>query len=208
VVPAAVAGTVDVKVTTPNGTSALTSADHFTYVAASAPSVTGVTPTSGTTGGGTVVTITGSGFSAATKVSFGTKAAVTYTVLSDTTIVATAPPGAAGTVDITVTTPSGTSAISAADHYTYTAAPAPTVTSITPTSGTTAGGTLVTIFGTNLLGTTSVAFGGVAATIVAIYSDGAIVVAAPPHTAGTVDITVTTYSGTSATGTGDQFTYA
>jgi hypothetical protein len=208
VAPTAVAGTVDVKVTTPNGTSAMSSADRFTYLAAPAPSVTGVTHASGGTGGGNVVTIMGSGFSGATAVSFGTKSALTYTVLSDTMIIATAPPGAAGNVDITVTTPSGTSAISAADRFTYIAAPAPTVSSITPTSGTTAGGTLVTIFGTNLAGVTSVSFGTAAATIVAILSDGAIVVAAPAHTAGTVDITVTTYSGTSATGAGDQFTYA
>ena len=53
-------GTVDVTVTTPSGTSATSSADQFTYLAA--PTVTGISPTAGPLGGGTVVTITGTGF--------------------------------------------------------------------------------------------------------------------------------------------------
>ncbi len=208
VAPARAAGTVDVRETTPEGTSTPSTADQFTYLAAPAPSVTGLTPTSGSTGGGTVVTITGSGFSAATAVSFGTKPATAYTVHSDSVITATAPPQAAGIVDITVTTPSGTSAVVTADRFTYTAAPTPTVTSVTPASGPTAGGTLVTIFGTNLAGATSVSFGTATGAIAAIYSDTAIVAVAPAHAAGTIDVTVTTYSGTSPTGSGDQFTYA
>ena len=53
---------------------------------------------------------------------------------------------------MTVTTPGGTSATSPADEFTYVAAP--TVTSINPTSGPTAGGTTVTVTGTNLSGAT------------------------------------------------------
>jgi hypothetical protein len=172
------------------------------------PSVTGVSPSSGSTGGTTVVTITGSGFTAATAVSFGTVAANTYTVNSDTTITVLAPPQAAGTIDVTVTTPSGTSSTGSADHFTYTATAAPTVTSITPTTGPTGGGTVVTIFGTNLLGITGVSFGGTAATLVTSYSGTAVVATAPAHAAGTVDITVTTYGGTSATGSADHYTYS
>ena len=87
----------------------------------SSVSVTGVSPASGTTNGGTSVTITGSGFTAppaATGVSFGS-AAAQFTVDSGTQITATSPPGT-GTVHITVTTPAGTSAATAADQFTYT----------------------------------------------------------------------------------------
>ena len=54
-------GVVDVTVTTAGGQSATSAADQFTYVVA--PVVTGVSPTSGPAVGGTLVTITGTGFS-------------------------------------------------------------------------------------------------------------------------------------------------
>ena len=75
-------GTVDVTVTTPGGTSATSPADQFTYVAA--PTVTGLSPTSGPAAGGTLVTITGTGFTGATAVDFGTTPATSFTVVSDT----------------------------------------------------------------------------------------------------------------------------
>ena len=62
------AGTVTVTATTAGGTSA--SGEHFTYEAA--PTITKVTPGAGPTAGGTVVTLTGTGFvSGATTVTFG-----------------------------------------------------------------------------------------------------------------------------------------
>ena len=87
----------------------------------SSVSVTGVSPASGTTKGGTSVTITGTGFTAppaVTGVSFG-GAAAQFTIDSGTQITATSPPGT-GTVHITVTTPAGTSAATAADQFSYT----------------------------------------------------------------------------------------
>jgi IPT/TIG domain len=81
-------------------------------------SVTGISPASGTTAGGTTVTITGNGFTGATGVHFGTAAATGVTIDSRTQITATSPPGT-GTVDITVITPAGTSAVTTADQYTY-----------------------------------------------------------------------------------------
>ena len=66
----------------PGGTSPTSAADQFTYTAA--PAVTGLSPTSGPAAGGTSVTITGTGFTGATAVDFGTTAATSYTVVSNT----------------------------------------------------------------------------------------------------------------------------
>jgi len=82
--------------------------------------VVGTNPSSGPTAGGTAVTITGTNLSGATSVSFGSSSGI-VTADSATSITATAPAEAAATVDVTVTTPGGTSAASSADHYTFVA---------------------------------------------------------------------------------------
>ena len=84
------------------------------------PTIASISPTSGPNSGGTTVTITGANFTGATAVSFGNTAASGFRFNSDSQITATAPAELAGTVDITVTTPSGTSQAIATDQYTYT----------------------------------------------------------------------------------------
>src|SRR5262249_40890508 len=105
----------------------------------SAPTVTAVSPNTGGTGGRTSVTLPGTNFVDVTDVQFGNTPADSFTVNSSTSITATSPSHGAGTVDITVTTPYGTSATSTADQFNYTLAPAPAITQITPTSGPTDG---------------------------------------------------------------------
>ncbi|WP_373785280.1 IPTL-CTERM sorting domain-containing protein [Delftia acidovorans] len=204
--PAHASGTVGIKlVTTANG--AYTNGD-FTYVAA--PAITAIHPIAGPTAGGTPVILTGSGFTSAAPsgaVQFGSTAA-NYTVNSDTQITAIAPPGAAGTVDITVSTIGGNSASSIVDRFTYVAAPA--ITAIHPIAGPTAGGTPVILTGSGFTSATpsgAVQFGSTAANYT-VNSDTQITAIAPPGAAGTVDITVSTVGGTSATSAGDRFTYA
>ncbi|OWK41895.1 polymorphic outer membrane protein [Fimbriiglobus ruber] len=87
-----------------------------------APTVTALSVSTGPAAGGTTVTITGTNLGNAIVVDFGT---VAGTVVSDTAtqIVATSPAGAAGAVDVTVTTVNGTSATSPADQFTYAAVP-------------------------------------------------------------------------------------
>jgi hypothetical protein len=191
------------------------------------PAVTRVSPVSGTTVGGNTVTITGIGLTRAAAVRFG---GVRGTIISDsdtritvispprtitaalivTTAAITADPGrqitgtGAGTVDITVTTPFGTSKTTAADRFTYTV-PRPAVTGISPRGGGTAGGTTVSITGTGLAGATGVRFGSADATIVA-DSSTQITVTSPPGT-GTVPITVTTPAGSSGSVPVGRFTY-
>ncbi|WP_338679375.1 IPT/TIG domain-containing protein [Janthinobacterium sp. TB1-E2] len=194
-------GTVDVTITTPSGSSAISPADKFTYVVA--PAVSAISPTSGPATGGSTVTITGSNFSGATAVTFGSTAATGFTINSATQITATAPAGT-GTVDVTVTTPGGTSAISPTDKFTYVVAPA--LSAISPTSGPATGGSTVTITGSNFSGATAVTFGSTAATGFTIDSTTQITATAPAGT-GTIDVTVTTPGGSSAISPADKFTY-
>src|SRR5579864_1589 len=124
------------------------------------PTITNVNPNSGPTAGGTTVTITGTNFFIVSAVKFGRNAAASFTVNSSTQITATSPAGT-GIVDITVTAGGGTSATSAADQFSYVSAP--TVTNVNPNTGPPAGGTSVTITGTNFSGATAVRFGSNAA---------------------------------------------
>ncbi len=83
-----------------------------------APAVSGISPTSGPSTGGTAVTIAGSNFSGATEVEFGGHSATTFTVVNPNEITAVSPPGI-GTADVQVVTPGGTSAAIASDRFTY-----------------------------------------------------------------------------------------
>ena len=193
-------GTVNITVTTAAGTSAAT-ADRFTY-AAQAPIVTGVSPSHGSTAGAITVTITGTGLADATAVKFGGVPG-TITRDSGTQITAISPAGT-GTVNITVTAPAGTSPATTADRFTY-RTPAPTVTAVSPSQGSTVGGTRVTITGTNLSGATEVSFGGARGTIT--RDSGTQIIVTSPAGSGTVDIKVTTPVGTSTVTSADRFTY-
>jgi RHS repeat-associated protein len=192
-------GTVDITVTTAGGTSAKTTADHYLYT--NAPVITGVSPTAGPLGGGTQVTVSGVNLGGPTAVHFGTKTA-RFTAVSGTSLRATAPAGVR-TVDVTVSTRLGTSAKVTADHFAYW--PRPTVTKVAPASGSTKGGTGVTITGTWVAGASAVHFGSKAAKITKVTST--VVTATAPAGSGTVDITVTAPGGTSAHTTHDRFTY-
>jgi hypothetical protein len=207
VTPPQAAGAVNVTVLSPTGNSAASSSSQFTYAAAPAPAVSSLGTTGGSTAGGTTVVLTGSTFTAASQVLFGSVAAASFTVDSATQITAVSPPQSAAVVDVTVTTPSGTSSTSSSDQFTYTAEPAPAVSGISPSSGNTAGGTVVTISGSHFTSATDVTFGGTSAASFTVLSDTAILATAPAGTAGTVDVQVVTPSGTSSAVAGDQFTY-
>jgi hypothetical protein len=74
------------------------------------PTLTSVSPNSGTTAGGTAVTLTGTGFTGAPSVTFGGTAATSVVVVNATTITCITPARAAGTASVLVTTPGGTNA--------------------------------------------------------------------------------------------------
>ena len=88
------------------------------------PTITGVSPSSGTTAGGTAVTITGTDFSSVAAVTFGDTAATAVTVVGDTNMTATTPAHAAETVDVVVTNDFNRSG-TLTNGYTFVAAAAP-----------------------------------------------------------------------------------
>jgi autotransporter-associated beta strand protein len=194
-------GTVDVSVTTPAGTSDPVPADQFTYGVF--PAVTGISPTSGSTLGGTAVTITGAGLGAADQVEFNGMPAEAFTINADGSLTAITPNMNAGEVDITVITPLGNSATSSADQFTF--VPPPVIASplLSPPSGTVYGGTPVTIVGTNLAGATAVDFGSTPATILSNTDNQGVdtLLVLSPEAANDsptfVYVTVTTPYGTS-----------
>ena len=197
-------GTVDVEVTTPGGTD--TAAGAYTYVAA--PTISSVSPDEGPTSGGQTVTIEGTNLENVSAVDFGASAGSGLNEVSATKIEIVTPSGS-GTVDVEVTTPGGSD--TAAGAYTYVAAP--TVSSVVPGEGPTAGGTVVTITGANLTGASKVEFGGTAVTCdgtvahCKVESGTEVKATSPAHPEGTVDVTVTTAGGTSATSAADHFFY-
>src|SRR5439155_17043492 len=114
-------GAVDVTVTNTAGTSATSASDLFTYQAVQ-PAITSLNPTSGQTGGGTTVTITGTNFITGATVDFGGVAATGVVVNSATSITAVSPATVTpGAVHVHVTTSGGTSAEVAGDQFTYNA---------------------------------------------------------------------------------------
>ncbi len=165
------------------------------------PDVTGITPSSGPTAGGTTgVVISGTDLAGAMSVTIGGNAA-TITANTSTSITITTPAGTAGAKNVVVTTPGGTSTLT--NGFTYVAGP--DATGITPSSGPTAGGTTgVVISGTDLAGAMSVTIGGNAATITANTSTS-ITITTPAGTAGAKNVVVTTPGGTSTLTNG--FTY-
>jgi len=82
------------------------------------PTVTSVTPSTGPTTGGNTVTITGTGFTGATSVTFGGVAATSFTVVNDTTITSVVPSGSTtGAVSVIVTTMVGSNAANSLYSY-------------------------------------------------------------------------------------------
>jgi hypothetical protein len=192
---------VDVTVTTPGGTSAVSSEDRYTYVPL--PTVNALTPTSGPASGGTVVTVYGINFVEPSSVRFGTDAGTHVTIVNSGELKVTAPAGS-GTVNVTVATPGGTSTVSGNDRYSYFARPI--VNGISPASGRKSGGTVVTVYGINFGGPAAVWFGTDPGTHVTIVNSGELKVISPAGI-GTVNVTVATPGGTSAVSSSDHYKY-
>jgi hypothetical protein len=170
------------------------------------PVIMKIKPNSGPVDGGTSVVITGTNLAGTSGVDFGAVEATSFHVNSATSVTAIAPPQAAGVVDISVTTLGGTSAVTTKDRYKYT----PTITELEPNTGSTAGGTLVTVRGTGFEPGTSATlfkFGTSKGTGVDCTSSTECTVMAPAHAAGAVDVTATVNKTVSPKTSSDKFTY-
>jgi hypothetical protein len=198
-------GSYEVVVSDANGTS--TGGPSYTYVPPAPPTVTSVEPASGSSAGGTKLIVKGTGFLAGAAVTVG-HAATAVKVASPTKITAVTTATESGSYEVVVSDANGTS--TGGPLYTYLAPLQPKVNTVSPKTGPAAGGTSVTITGTDLTSgsTPAVNFGSTEASEVTVLSGKQIVAVSPPVLlAGTVDITVTTAGGTSAAIAKDRFTY-
>jgi hypothetical protein len=175
--------------------------------------VASVSPSFAIVGDSTLVEISGANFDGATAVTFGSEPAIKFEVDTSTSISATSPAGMTGTVDVTVTTPAGTSTTSSMDKFVFEgpSSSPPVVTSLSPSSTIVHDEILVGIEGSNFIGATAVHFGSIsipASSFVVLSASDIGVVNIPDEPAGTVvDVTVTTAAGTSALSLADRFTY-
>jgi hypothetical protein len=165
----------------------------------SGPNPSSVSPPSGSPYGGTPVTITGTGFVPGATVLLGGALLTDAVVVDSATIVATTPAHAAGPVDVMVTNPDSTTGTLAGGYTYLPATPAPTVSSISPTSGSSAGGTPVTIHGSGFVAGAAVTLGGVAAGAVHFVDSATLTADTGPHAPGMVDVTVTNVASPSGT---------
>ena len=215
------AGTVNVTVTDAAGTS---NPEPFTYVAPPLIGVNGLSPAYGPDGGGTVVTLTGTGLTGISAVTFTQASAFTacgsgsftagtnVTFVSDTEAKVTTPAFADGPAVVCVTATGGTAP--AAEEFTFEPAPTISATGVNPTQGPVAGGTTVTITGTGFAvgdPATTVTFGGADATDVTVVSSTEITAVTPPSPlpspgTGPVPVAVKDAGGGPVTAA-QQFTY-
>lgn len=181
-------------------------------IGAAVPNLTNVSPAIGPLAGGTSLTLTGTNFASGATVAFvelpsndvfGTpsaKAGTSVVFVNATQLTVTTPSAsAAGAVNVVVMNPDFQTA-TLASGYTYSvAAPPPTVTAVSPNSGSTAGGTSVTITGTGFVATPSVTFGGANATSEVLVNSTTLTATTPARAAGLVNVVVTNPDAQSGT---------
>jgi nitrogen regulatory protein PII len=165
----------------------------------SEPVVISVLPATGSTAGGTSLTISGSGFQPGATVTLS-GAATTATVLNERLITAITPASSvARAVDVIVTNPGGkTGGLTGA--YSYVAVSPPIVERIEEGVGSTAGGAPFRISGTGFQTHPTLTFGTVPVQVTLFQNS--LFGLTPPHEAGTVDLVVTNADGQTGTLTG------
>ena len=149
-----------------------------------------IQPSSGSTFGGTQVTLTGQGFVDGTTVTFGGAAATGDSVTPSKVVVLT-PAHAAGPVDVVVTVPGGQQASYPAGYTYVVTESAPAIDGIDPSQGPAGGGTPVTISGSNFVAPVTVRFGTFTAPGAEVGAGGTTIVAVTPAApVGSVTVTV------------------
>ncbi|MDK2856404.1 MAG: hypothetical protein PWQ41_526 [Bacillota bacterium] len=197
--PPGEAGPARITVTNKDGGSTFVDG-KFTYI--SVPKITSITPAAGTIYGGTWVTIKGSGFLqegvVGPTVYFGAQKATAVVYISPTEVAAKTPPAKAGPVDVTLVNPDAgrdgspdSGRVTLPGGFTYRVpATSPAILAVDPQRGTTAGGTLVTITGSDFRQGAVVYFGYKPASKVTWRDYGKLEAVTPPGEEGAVDVTV------------------
>ncbi len=186
-VPAGASGRVPIIVQTPSGVG---TPPYNLFTISAVPSIASFAPATGAVGAS--VTLTGTNFTGATAVSFGSTPAASFTVVSGEQIRAVVPAGASAGV-ISVVTPSGT----ATSVSPFTPIATPRITALTPASGSV--GSSFTITGVALTGASRVLLGSTAITAFTVLSDGSISATVPAGAAsGTVQVVTSGGTATSA----------
>ncbi|BEP16520.1 hypothetical protein acdb102_48310 [Acidothermaceae bacterium B102] len=173
--------------------------------ATSSPAVTSLSAAAGPLAGGERISLHGNGFTHVTKVVFGGATAHGVRVTSTHTLSVVVPKHKADRVDIRVLTTTGESTAVKADRFTYIAPPA--ITSLTPATGPTTGGTRITVKGKNFTHVKAVLFGTTKGTKLHVLSATTLLVTTPTNSPGLIDVHVRTSYGTSKTAKTDHFAY-
>lgn len=192
---------VSVTVQTYDGNGSVTLSNTYAYVPL--PLISSLSTTTGLATGGTTVTVTGANLANTSGVTVGGVSATGVVNVSGTSVRFTTPPGVAGLQDVVLTTTYGGS-VTSANAFRY--IEAPSITSITPPGGPTAGGTQIVIAGANLDNATSVTIGGTAANVTA-NTGTSVTVTTPAGSAGAKSITLQTYDGVGSVTSSNAFTY-
>jgi formylglycine-generating enzyme required for sulfatase activity len=158
------------------------------------PGLVEMSPSSGPAAGGTPITLRGANLLGATGVTVGGVAASNVQVINATTVTAVTPAGSLGAKPVGVTTAFGTATLASA----YSCLPAPTLASVSPSTGPAFGSTLITLTGTNLTGATDVTVGGVAGWIEQVVSDTTVTAWTPSGPVGGATVAITTPGGTAS----------
>jgi len=161
-------------------------------------SITSLAPASGLTTQATTVTIRGHGFKPDAKVSFGnTRASVSS--LADDEIIATIGAHDPGTVDVSVTNPDG-QAVTITSAFAFMFAQAPSIGTLSPSIGSTEGGTLVSVNGSNFKpGLTATLDGVPVSVLFNTFNGTSFAFIAPAHSVGTADVVVRNVDGQDTT---------
>ncbi|MCH2104438.1 MAG: ScyD/ScyE family protein [Planctomycetes bacterium] len=153
-----------------------------------------IEPSSGDSNGGTLVTLSGEGFmdgvDVGTVVTFGSIAATDVEIVDDSTITCVTPSGMAGDQVVVVVINSNGSGAACCYEYIESTEDDPVITGLDPDSGGPEGGTSVMISGANfteeVVGETSVSFGGLEALDVVVVDDSLISCISPPGIDGDI----------------------
>ncbi|MBS2022432.1 MAG: IPT/TIG domain-containing protein, partial [Deltaproteobacteria bacterium] len=208
-VPHQPAGTVDVAITHPDGRSSVLT-NGFSFLARpTLQSVANSTPgtnagNSGPTGGGTPVTIAGTGFQPGATVTFARAPATSVQVQSANVLTAVTPAGLAGPADVQLINPDGQTAV-LTGGWLY--VPPPKATSLLPATGPLTGGTIAVLAGQDFSPQSTVTVGGVQAQVVYGSANSLVVFVPAGATATAVNLTVKNPDGQSFTLPG-AFTYS